>query len=332
MLYNQILVRYGDLTLKGKNKKEFLNRLYRLVKIKLKDLNVEIINTYDRIYINILNEDHNNIIEALNTVSGLHSYSLVVKCESNLEVIKEKAIELIKEEVKTRTSFKIETRRANKKFPLTSQEISKEIAPAVLKSSQNLYVDVHNPELLLQIEVREDATYIFTNEIKGIGGFPVGVAGKGLLMISGGIDSPVAGFLAQKQGIEIECIHFESTPLTSIESAQKVVDLVKVMAKFAPNNKIKLHMVPFMELHMAILDNIQDSYKITIMRRVMYKLASKYAQNKGILCLINGESVGQVASQTLQSMSVINSVTNMPVIRPLATYDKNDIVKLARKI
>ena len=165
-----------------------------------------------------------------------------------------------------------------------------------------------------------------------MGGFPVGVAGKGLLMMSGGIDSPVAGYLAMKQGIEIEVIHFESTPLTSIESAQKVVDLAKKLAVYAPNNKIKVYMIPFMKMHQALLNYVDESYNITIMRRMMYRIASRLAHMKDILCLINGESVGQVASQTLDSMFVINSVTNIPVLRPLVTYDKNDIIKISRHI
>ena len=191
---------------------------------------------------------------------------------------------------------------------------------------------MHNPQLTLKVELRSDATYLYTNEYEGIGGFPVGVAGKGALMLSGGIDSPVAGFLAMKQGIEIECVHFESTPLTPIESAQKVVDLVKKMAWYAPNNKIKLHMVPFEELHQQILHHIPDSYKITIMRRMMYRICEQVAKRNNCLCMVNGESVGQVASQTLNSMFVINEVTNMPIIRPLATYDKNAIIKLSKKI
>lgn len=332
MIYNQILVRFGDLTLKGRNQKEFLNREYALVRHKLEGLNVNIINRHDRIYIDILDEDYQKIISCLDKVSGLSSYSLCLKCDSTLEVIKEASLNLVKEEVKTHKTFKVETRRANKKFPLNSLEVSKEVSSYVLAGMKILDVDVRNPEVTLNIEIREDATYLYLNAIRGMGGFPVGVAGKGLLMLSGGLDSPVAGYLAQKQGIELECIHFESTPLTSIESSQKVVDLVKIMSAYSKNNKTALHMVPFKELHMAILDKIPDSYKITIMRRMMYRIATKLAQKRECLCILNGESVGQVASQTLQSMVTINSVTNFPIVRPLATYDKVDIVALARKI
>lgn len=332
MIYDQILVRYGDLTLKGKNKKEFLQRVQSLTKNKLKGLNVEIIKTFDRIYIKLNDCDYKEVIKRLDRVSGLLSYSLVKKCESNLDDIITNANLLLQDIVKEKVTFKVESKRADKKFPLTSQEISKKVAAGVLKAQNNLKVDVHNPQLTLKVELRSDATYLYTNEYEGIGGFPVGVAGKGALMLSGGIDSPVAGFLAMKQGIEIECVHFESTPLTPIESAQKVVDLVKKMAWYAPNNKIKLHMVPFEELHQQILHHIPDSYKITIMRRMMYRICEQVAKRNNCLCMVNGESVGQVASQTLNSMFVINEVTNMPIIRPLATYDKNAIIKLSKKI
>lgn len=331
MIYDQILVRFGDLTLKGKNQKEFLNRLIRLIHLKLKGLNVGVRHTHDRVYIDLLDTPCEDVIERLDLVSGLYSYSLVCKVDNDIEAIKKKSVEILAEEVKEKTTFKLAAKRANKNFPITSPELNQIISSHVLRNNANLVVDVHNPKLTLYVEVRSEGTYIYTNEIKGFGGYPVGVAGKGLVMLSGGIDSPVCGILAQKQGVEIECIHFESTPLTSIESAQKVVDLVKVMSKYSPNDKILLHMVPFKELHMALLDNIPESYNITIMRRMMYRIAEGIAKKRDCLVIINGESIGQVASQTLYSMNVINSVTNMPIIRPLATYDKVDIIKYATK-
>lgn len=332
MIYNQILVRFGDLTLKGRNQKEFLNREYALVKHKLEGLNVTITNRRDRIYIDILDEDYHKIIDALDKVSGLYSYSLCLRCESNIDTIKEESYNLVKEEIKTAKTFKVETRRANKKFPMPSLEVSKEVSSYVLGKMGILKVDVKNPEVTLNVEIREDSTYLFLDAHRGMGGFPVGVAGKGLLMLSGGLDSPVAGYLAQKQGIEIECVHFESTPLTSIESSQKVVDLVKMISAYSKLNRMALHMVPFKELHMALLDNVPESYTITIMRRMMYRIAEKLAKRRDCLCIVNGESVGQVASQTLQSMATINQVTNMPIIRPLAVFDKVDIVSIAHKI
>ena len=331
-MYDQILVRFGDLTLKGKNQKEFLHRLYALVDRKMADLKVKIEKTYDRIYIHLNGESVDTVLKRLDYVSGISSYSLVAKCDNELETIKKTALDLMKELVQEETSFKVETKRANKQYPLTSLAISKEVSAYVLSKHKFLKVDVHHPKLTLHLEVKGGFCYLYNQEIKALGGYPVGVAGKGMLLLSGGIDSPVAGFLAMKQGVEIECIHFESTPLTSIESAQKVVDLVKKLARYAPLDRIVLHMVPFKELHMALLEHIPESYNITIMRRMMYRIAEKLSLKRHCLCLINGESVGQVASQTLQSMNTINSVTNFPILRPLCTYDKTDIIRLSRKI
>ena len=332
MIYNQILIRLGDLTLKGKNQNVFLRRLYNLVYEKLDGLKSEIEIRHDRIYINLNNEDVNKVVERINLVSGISSYSFVVKCSNDLDDIKKTSLELMKEIVTKETSFKCDTRRADKNYPMHSLEVTKAVSAYVLSNDKLLHVDVHNPEVTLHIELRNNACYLYNTQYRAMGGFPVGVAGKGLLMLSGGIDSPVAGYLAMKQGIEIECIHFESTPLTSIESAQKVVDLVKVIAKYAPKNRINLHMIPFKEIHMALLDNVHESYNITIMRRMMYRIAEKLARKKDCLCIVNGESVGQVASQTLASMNTINSVTNYPIIRPLVTYDKADIIDISRKI
>lgn len=334
MIYNKILVRFGDLTLKGRNRKMFVSRVVNLVKEKLEGLKTTLEITHDRIYVAINGEDTNEIIKRLSYVSGISSYSLVVRVNttSDMKEIKEAAVNLINEQIKGDVKFKVESKRSDKTFPLTSLEISKEISSYVLKQCHNLHVDVHNPEETLYIELRNKDTYLYLKDIKGMGGFPVGVAGKGLLMLSGGIDSPVAGYLAMKQGVEIECVHFESTPLTSIESAQKVIDLVKKMAKYAPKNRIKVHFVPFKELHMALLDNVPESYNITIMRRMMYRITSKLCDKFNALCIVNGESVGQVASQTLGSMNTINSVTNVPVIRPVVTYDKNEIIKISRMI
>ena len=334
MIYKKILVRYGDLTLKGRNKKIFINKVISLVKEKLADTKATFEYTHDRMYITLNEESSEEVIKRLNRVSGISSFSLVVevKTTDDLLEVKKSAVLLINEQIKHKATFKVETKRADKTFPKTSIEISQDVAGYVLKHCENLKVDVHNPQETLYLELRNGVTYLYLQAIKAMGGYPVGVAGKGMLMLSGGIDSPVAGYLAMKQGIEIECIHFESTPLTSIESAQKVIDLVKKMAYYAPKNSIQVHFVPFKELHMALLENIDESYNITIMRRMMYRIASKLAEKRGVLCLINGESVGQVASQTLGSMHTINSVTNFPILRPVCTYDKNDIIKIARMI
>ena len=332
-MYERILVRYGDLTLKGKNKRVFLDRVNALIREKVNNPNVVYEKKHDRLYILLNGEDHNEIIKGLDKVSGLSSYSLVTKTERDIESIKKKALEVINSEIEDHViTFKVETKRSDKNYPILSPDITKIVAGHVLKNTSMLVVDVHKPELVLHVEVRLEAAFVYCKKIKGMGGFPVGVAGKGLLMLSGGIDSPVAGYLAMKQGVEIEGIPFESTPLTSIESAQKVIDLTKKLAIYAPHSRIRLHMVPFMELHTALLDYIPEAYNITIMRRMMYRIAEKIALKNNDIILLNGESIGQVASQTLKSMSVINEVVNMPVVRPLSTYDKIDIIKLSKKI
>ena len=334
MIYNQILVRFGDLTLKGKNQKQFLNKEISLIRRKLAGLDVDIIVAHERVYINLKNEDYKKVIEHLDLVSGLSSYSLVVTASKELDDIKEKALALVKDEIKPNTKFKVLTRRADKKYPLDSMSVTKQVSGYVLANCgiENLKVDVHNPDNTLHVEIREEGVFLFLSDIRAMGGFPVGIAGKGLTMLSGGLDSPVAAYMAMKQGIEVECLHFESTPLTSIESSQKVVDLCKILAKYTPNNKINLIMLPFKELHMALLDNVDDSYKITVMRRMMFRIADGLARKRKALCIVTGESVGQVASQTLQSMNTINSVTNLPIIRPLVTTDKVDIVRTSYKI
>ena len=332
MVYDQILVRFGDLTLKGRNQKDFLLALFRLVKRKMEGLDVYIEDRFDRIYIHLKDTDYKEVIERLGYVSGISSYSLVKRCEKNIDEIKENALALIQDTCKTNIRFKVETKRADKTFPFRSMDTTKAVSAYVLSHMRNLKVDVHDPDVDLKIEIRQHGAYLYISQERGLGGFPVGTLGKGLLMLSGGIDSPVAGYLAQRQGIEIECIHFESTPLTSIESAQKVIDLVKIMAKWAPNNKICVHFIPFKEIHMALLDNVDESYNITIMRRMMYRIAEKVAKKAHDLCIINGESTGQVASQTLQSMNTINNVTSYPILRPLCTQDKRDTIDLSKKI
>jgi len=332
-MYDRILVRYGDLTLKGRNKRVFVERVNALIREKVNNQNVKLEQRHDRLFLVLNGEDYNEVIKGLNKVSGLSSYSLVSKSDRDIDSIMENALNLIQTELKgKKVTFKVESKRSDKMYPIKSPEMSKIVARHVLKNTDNLTVDVHNPEVTLTVEVRIEAAFVYISKIKGMGGFPVGVAGKGLLMLSGGIDSPVAGFLAMKQGIQIEAIHFESTPLTSIESAQKVIDLTEKLSVFAPNSKIKLHMVPFQKIHVALLENIPESYNITIMRRMMYRLAESIALKNKCLVLLNGESVGQVASQTLQSMSVITEVSNMPIIRPLSTYDKLDIIKISMDI
>ena len=333
MYKKEILIRFGDLMLKGKNQKVFVNSIKRLIKDKLSDLNVGIINTYNRVYLELNDVSSDLVVERLMLVSGLHSFSFVYKTSLNVEDITNTAIQLLEDELTDFDHFKIDTKRANKQVPYTSIEFSQMIAPKILKHfGGKITVDVRNPTETLTIELREEGAYLYLKTIKGLGGYPVGTGGKGLVMISGGIDSPVAAFLALKQGVEIELLHFESSPMTPLESVDKVIKISQKLAKYMPRNKIKLHHVHFAKMHEEILNQVPDPYIITIMRRMMYRIGERFANKHRLLVLINGESVGQVASQTLESLSVVEEVTRMPIIRPVVTYDKNDIIKISKQI
>lgn len=325
--YDYVMVRFGELSTKGKNKKDFIHTLFLNIKHALKDYDVKVESRFDHIYVYLNGNEYEPIIERLQDVSGIQGLSLVARIENDIEKIKESSLELIKlEEGKT---FKVKVKRSNKKFPLHSEEITRLVAPVILKNT-NLKVDVHNPDILLNIEVRDEGTYIFVKTFPGAGGYPLGVAGKSMHMLSGGIDSPVAAYLMMKRGVTIECIHFASPPYTQEAVIYKLIDLLTKLNRYQP--RIRLHIVPFTKIQEAIYDNAPESYCITIMRRMMYRLASKLARRRNCPVISTGESVGQVASQTLQSMATINEVTSIPVIRPCATMDKLEIIKLSKKI
>lgn len=324
-----ILIKYGELTTKKANRNLFINTLYQNIKESLKEEHINIEKTRVRMFIEPLeNQSLDPIIDKLTKIFGIHSIVIANKIDNNIESIKQNVLEITKNmEFKT---FKVETKRSNKNFPIPSMEFNNIIGGLLLKNIPNIKVDVHNPDYTLKIEIRESNTYIYGKEIKGAGGYPVGVAGKGILMLSGGIDSPVAGYLAMKRGIKIECLYFESPPHTSIMAKNKVKQLVEKLSIYQPN--IKLHIINFTNLQENIYKNINPDYMITIMRRMMYRISEKLINHRKGLILINGESVGQVASQTLPSMRVINAVTNIPVIRPVACLDKLEIIELAKKI
>lgn len=227
-------------------------------------------------------------------------------------------------------TFKVEAKRADKTFSYTSMEVSRKVGAFLLNNIPDINVDIHNPEITLNIEIRSDYTYLYNDEVKGLGGYPVGIQGKGILMLSGGIDSPVAGFLSAKRGIQIECLYFESPPHTSTEALNKVIKLCDILGTYT--HDLKLHVVPFTKLQETIYKNVDPTYMITIMRRMMYRIGERFMQKNNAQVLINGESIGQVASQTLSSMQVINSVTNIPIIRPVACLDKLEIIDIAKKI
>ena len=317
-----IMIKYGELTTKKGNRNLFINTLADNIKKILKDETYKL--KKDRVRMFIESDNIDTISKKLQKVFGIHGIVIAYKVNTNTEEIQKQVLEILKNtNFKT---FKVETKRADKSFPIKSMDFNNIIGGLVLKNFDTK-VDVHNPELTINIEIREK-TYIYLNEIKVIGGYPVGVQGRGLLMLSGGIDSPVAGYMALKRGINIDCLYFDSPPHTSLEAKNKVIKLASILNEYSGN--IRLLVVPFTKLQEAIYKNVEPEYNITIMRRMMYRIATSI--NKKYKVIINGESIGQVASQTLSSMSVINSVTNYPIIRPVACLDKLEIIDISKKI
>lgn len=323
-----ILIKYGELTTKKDNRKYFINLLCNNIEEKLKSFDVVITKEHSRMYVEYDKTFEKDIIRELKTTFGIHAFSIVYRVETDTDLICKEVLKKFKEE-KFKT-FKVETKRRDKTFEIFSIDFNKIVASYILKNSSDIYVDVHNPEAYINIEINKDYTYFYFNEIKGLGGYPVSVQGKGLLMLSGGIDSPVAGYLALKRGVKIEAIYFEALPHTSLDAREKVITLAKKLSNYSGG--IKLHIVPITKLQEEIYQKIDGSYMITILRRMMYRISEKIARKNKNLILINGESIGQVASQTLTSMNVINEVVDIPVIRPVACFDKLEIIDIAKRI
>ena len=322
-----IIIKYGELTTKHDNINYFIKTLKNNLDESLKDINHNIIFDRGRMYI-----ESDNFDEVLNVASktfGIHEINIGYEFNDiNFDNLKNNLISLLQD--KEFTTFKVVTKRANKSYPLDSMEISRELGGVVLKNFKNKKVDVKNPELEINVEIRFNKAYIYFEKIKGIGGYPVGTLGKGILMLSGGIDSPVAGYLAMKRGIRLECVYFDSPPHTSIDAKNKVLELASILSSYS--GYVKLHVIHFTEIQEAIYRYCPKEYMITIMRRMMYRIAEKLAHKNNCKAIINGESVGQVASQTLTSMAAINEVIKMPVLRPVCCYDKIEIIDLAKKI
>lgn len=326
--YEFIVCRYGELSTKGKNRKDFTRQLIKNIKAQCEQFeNLEYRPTFDRLYITLNGEDGEAVSKELSKVFGLSSFSLAVKVEKDLDAIADAAYECVKDE--TDKTFKIIARRNDKSFPHVSDEINRYVAGKILRETE-LKVNVRNPDIPVLIEVRKDFAYIMTSKIEGAKGHPVGIQGKVMVMLSGGIDSPVAGYLMMKRGVEIECIHFASPPYTSMEAQNKVLELAQKLTDF--QHTIRVHIVPFTQMQLAIYKAVPESYAITMMRRMMLRIGEAYALKRRCLALANGENLGQVASQTLHSMNAITSVANMPILRPLLTYDKLEIIDIAQKI
>ena len=323
-----ILIKYGELSTKKGNINFFINILYKNIIKKLKNYNVDISKDRARMYIKFKDEELESIKKVIDNIFGIHMYHIAYIVNTNIDDIKSKLLEIMQQE-KFKT-FKVETKRCDKDFLYDSMTINPMLGSFLLENIKNINVDVHNPDIMIHLEIRKDNSYLYTKAYKGSGGYPVGTQPKGLLMLSGGIDSPVAGYLSMKRGIKIDAVYFEAIPHTSLEARNKVIELTRKLSSYT--NEINLHIVNFTKIQETIYKTAHETYCITIMRRMMYRIMEIIAKKNKALAIINGESIGQVASQTLTSMSVINNVTNMPVIRPVACLDKLEIIDIAKKI
>ena len=323
-----IIIKYGELTTKKDNINYFLSCLKDNIRNFIGD-DASIKFDRGRMFITSEEEKYEDILNKLKCVFGIHEINLGYKLDSNdIETIENNLKVLIQE--KSFNTFKVETKRSYKNYPMNSMEVSRYLGGVVLKTMKTVSVDVHNPEVVINIEIRDRSAYIYFDKIDGIGGYPVGSLGKGMLMLSGGIDSPVAGYLALKRGVRIEGVYFESPPHTSEAAKNKVMELTRKLTNYS--GYVKLHVVNFTNIQETIYKNIPHEYLITIMRRMMYRISERLAKRNNCKVIINGESIGQVASQTLTSLASINSVTNMPVIRPVACLDKLEIIDIAKRI
>ena len=331
MKYTEIMVRYGELSTKGKNRKDFIGRLAGNVTKVLRDFpQVEIHPRHDRMHIVLNDAPFAEVDKRLKRVFGIQTYSPTIKVEKTLAKIEETALALMKETFKKGMTFKVNTKRSDHQFLYDTNELNKMVGDYLFANMENLKVEMKHPDIVLRIEVRKDAVYISNQLLHGAGGMPVGTGGRAVMMLSGGIDSPVASYLALKRGVDIDMVHFYSPPYTTEKALNKAKELTGILANYA--GKINFIAVPFAEIQETIKEKIPEGYLMTVQRRFMLQLADKIRAKRRGLAIFNGESVGQVASQTLESMAAINDVTTTPVVRPVATMDKTEIIRLAEKI
>ncbi|MFD6438632.1 tRNA uracil 4-sulfurtransferase ThiI [Peribacillus sp. NPDC060186] len=331
MKFDHIIIRYGEISTKKRNRKGFVDKMKAHIRWSLKDIEgVVLTANRERMYVLLNGVDHKPVIERLKGIFGIQSLSPAIKIERDLEVMKTAALYYLNHTLEEVGTFKITTKRADKDFPYNTDEINRALGGHLLRNTEDLKVDVKNPDLNLLVEVRREAVYLTGEIIPGAGGLPFGSSGKAMLMLSGGIDSPVAGFLSMKRGLDVEAIHFYSPPFTSERSRQKVIDLAGKLAEI--NGSMKVHIVPFTEIQLLIQKQIPENYSMTTTRRLMMRVADQIREKEEAMALITGESLGQVASQTMSSMYAINEVTNTPILRPLITMDKTEIIKIAREL
>ena len=328
-----VLIKNGELALKGLNRNSFEDKLIKNMKSRLADLGkFEFTKSQSTIMVEAQSEetDLDLAVERISKVFGIAALTRACVIDKDFELIKKTAAEYLKDELENAATFKVEAKRSDKSFPLKSPEICAGVGEYLLEQFPHLEVDVHNPDIVVMVEVRDYAAYVHGSQIKGAGGIPVGTGGKAMLLISGGIDSPVAGYMMAKRGLEISAIHFVSPPYTSERAKQKVIDLAHKMCSYC--GRIKMYIVPFTEIQEAIRDQCPEDLFTIIMRRYMMKIACRVARQNECEALVTGESVGQVASQTIQAIACTDEACDMPVLRPVIGMDKDEIVIISRKI
>jgi len=330
---NVVVIRYGEIMLKGKNKRFFEDKLVSQIRHALSDLGkLRVYKAHSRIYIDVESYNVNDITDRAKRVFGVVSLSVAKRFEVDMDKIKEIALDELKDRISENNNiktFKVESKRGDKSFPMQSLEISREVGGYLLENMENISVDVHNPDVSIQVEVRDKA-FVFSNKINGFGGLPLGTNGKALLLLSGGIDSPVAGWLVGKRGVDIEAIHFHSYPFTSERAKEKVIDLAKILSSYC--GKFKLYSINLLPIQKEINEKCPEEEMTILSRRFMMKIAERVGVANNCDALVTGESIGQVASQTVKSLYVTNESVVMPVFRPLIAMDKVDIIDLAYKI
>lgn len=328
-----ILIKNGELALKGLNRMTFEDMLIKNLKHRLWGMGeISVRKAQSTIYIEPKSDDYpfKDALEAMKQVFGIAAFTRAVRVEKNIDEILSVAPEYLAERLKNAKTFKVESKRADKSFPLTSPEISRELGGAILQKYPHLSVDVHNPDEIVNVEIRDYGAYIHGQQLKGAGGMPVGSAGRAQVLISGGIDSPVAAYMMAKRGVELNAVHFASPPYTSPRAEQKVMKLLKKVSCYS--GAIRVGVVPFTEIQELIGEKCQEEYFTLIMRRFMMRIAERLARKRNCLALVTGESVGQVASQTMHALAVTDAVVNMPVFRPVIGMDKEEIIRISRKI
>ncbi len=331
MNYELVLVRFGEIVIKGRNRNRFETMLLTQIRMALKSFDkLEFVRSYARVYIHLNGESYERVAERLKDIFGIMSFSPVIGSGLDLEEIRDNSLQLIRHLSVSPQTFKVSVNRGWKQYPHNSIEMNHLVGSHVLRNTPGLKVDVRRPEIELKVDIQKDMAYIYCEVVKGAGGFPLGMNGKAMLLLSGGIDSPVAGWMAMRKGLKIEAVHFHSYPFTSEQAKDKVVTLAQRLAYYG--GKIKLHLVPFTEVQTKLAKSGHDSLIITLMRRSMLRIAERLAEQNDALAIVTGDSLGQVASQTLGSMNVIGRACSLPMLRPLVMMDKQDIIEHAAQI